>query len=52
MFQSTPLCEGRLTTDDAEKLDHYRFNPRPCVRGDAGAGEVEFANGVSIHAPV
>ena len=35
MFQSTPLCEGRHKLRRYFQPDVYRFNPRPCVRGDS-----------------
>ncbi len=34
MFQSTPLCEGRLESCDCTYPQDYCFNPRPCARGD------------------
>ncbi len=33
MFQSTPLCEGRLR-DSILTAKVEGFNPRPCARGD------------------
>ena len=34
MFQSTPLCEGRLYITCRPHAKLASFNPRPCVRGD------------------
>ena len=36
MFQSTPLCEGRLCSAAKAAAVLSCFNPRPCVRGDIG----------------
>jgi len=49
-FQSTPLQEGRLFGLMIVRPD-FRFNPRPCRRGDATDERRRSIPGVSIHAP-
>ena len=51
MFQSTPLCEGRLFFRNLLS-SALRFNPRPCVRGDLKLCKTAKTFIVSIHAPV
>ena len=53
VFQSTPLCEGRLKQKAAQLRRKNGFNPRPCARGDASYfNAVHRRDEVSIHAPV
>ena len=39
MFQSTRLCEARLSTLGALNV-HNRFNPRACVRRDGRSDDI------------
>ncbi len=50
-FQSAPLREGRSTKEVTTAKQLYRFNPRPCGRGDRHTARSCHAPLVSIRAP-
>ncbi len=51
IFQSTPPCGGDTNTTKGDKSKTY-FNPRPLAGATVEVERAEWADGISIHAPL